>query len=64
MIAEVIGSKTQPLDEVEYTYPTVKISRLKIWAEERYIRPGPGPYYPYYPYFPYYHPFGGWGPWY
>jgi outer membrane lipoprotein len=64
MIAEVIGSKTQPLDEVEYTYPTVKISTLKVWAEERYVRPWPGPYYPYYPFSPYYHPFYGWGPWY
>lgn len=70
MIAEVTGSKTLPLDEVDYTYPTLKIRTLKIWSEQRYA-PWPGPYY-YYPYFyryPYrlpYHPFypRWWDPWY
>jgi outer membrane lipoprotein len=69
MIAEVTGAKTLPLDEVEYTYPTLKIRTLKIWPEDRYVRPWPYPYYPYlyrYPYrFPY-HPFYPywWDPWY
>src|SRR5713226_5704402 len=49
MIAEVTGHKTQPLDEVDYTYPTLTIRTLKIWPEQRYM-PWPGPY-PYYPYF-------------
>ncbi|HZC67427.1 MAG TPA: Slp family lipoprotein [Nitrospirales bacterium] len=65
MIAEVTGAKTLPLDEVEYTYPTLKIRTLKIWPENRYIRPWPYPYYPYlyrYPYHPFY-PFW-WDPWY
>ncbi len=67
MIAEVTGAKTLPLDEVEYTYPTMKIRTLKIWPEERYIRvwPSPYPYYPYfyrYPYHPFY-PYW-WDPWY
>ena len=68
MIAEITGSKTQPLDEVEYTYPAVKIRTLKVWGEERYLRPSPWPHYPYafrYPYHPYY-PFypQWWDPWY
>src|SRR2546422_6264118 len=57
MIAEVTGAKTLPLDEVEYTYPTMKIRTLKIWPEDRYVRPWPYPYYPYlyrYPYHPFY----------
>jgi len=65
MIAEVTGAKTLPLDEVEYTYPTMKIRTLKIWPEDRYVRPWPYPYYPYlyrYPYHPFY-PFW-WDPWY
>jgi outer membrane lipoprotein len=67
MVAEVTGSKTQPLDEVEYTYPTVKISTLKVWPESEYRRAWPHPYYnryPYYPYFPFFYPYYGWGPWY
>jgi outer membrane lipoprotein len=65
MIAEVTGAKTLPLDEVEYTYPTMKVRTLKIWPEERYIRVWPYPYYPYfyrYPYHPFY-PYW-WDPWY
>src|SRR6266705_955560 len=41
MIAEITGSKTHPLDDVEYTYPTVKIRTLKVWEAERFI-PWPG----------------------
>ena len=65
MIAEITGTKTQPLDDVEYTYPMVKIRTLKIWEAQRYL-PWPGPYYypyryyPFHPFYPYY-----WGdPWY
>jgi outer membrane lipoprotein len=69
MIAEVTGAKTLPLDEVEYTYPTMKIRTLKIWPENRYVRPWPYPYYPYFYRYPYrfpYHPFYPfwWDPWY
>lgn len=68
MIAEVTGHKTQPLDEVDYTYPTLKIRTLKVWPEQRYM-PWPGPYYPYmyrYPFRLPYHPFypTWWDPWY
>ncbi|HEX9284111.1 MAG TPA: Slp family lipoprotein [Nitrospirales bacterium] len=66
MIAEVTGSKTQPLDDVEYTYLTVKIRTLKVWEAQRYVR-WPGPYYPYpyrYPFHPFYpYPYW-WDPWY
>lgn len=66
MIVEVTGHKTQPLDEVDYTYPTLKIRTLKVWPEQRYMPwPGPYPYYPYfyrYPYHPFY-PYW-WDPWY
>ena len=65
MIAEVTGSKTQPLDEVDYAYPTLKIRTLKVWPEQRYL---PWPYYPYLyryqfrlPYHPYYPTY--WEPW-
>ena len=64
MIVEVLGVKTLPLDEVDYTYPTFKISTLKIWPEYDYWywRPSSRPYlyrYPYHPFYPYW-----WDPWY
>ena len=65
---EVTGSQTQPLDETQYTYPTLDIKHLTLnRTMERYrIRPYysyPGPYLgpygaPYGPYGPY---GGGWG---
>lgn len=64
MIADVTGHKTQPLDETDYTYPTLKIRALKVWPEQRY-RPWAGLYYPYlyrYPYHPFYPAW--WDPWY
>ncbi|MGH7232288.1 MAG: Slp family lipoprotein [Nitrospiraceae bacterium] len=62
---EVTGSATQPLDESQYTYPTLEIKSLTVWPEiERYRA---RPYYPYpgpYPYWgPYGGPFRGWGGW-
>ncbi len=53
---EVTGSQTLPLDEIEYTYPTITIKELKVWPAEESLR------YPYY-YGPYYYrapyrPFG------
>jgi len=69
MIAELTGTKTLPLDEVDYTYPTLKIRTLKIWPEYDYYywywRPWSRPYlyrqpyHPFYPAFPYW-----WDPWY
>lgn len=57
---EVTGSRTLPLDESEYTYPTLAIKELKVWpAEESLPYPyyyGPYDYYPY-PYGPPYRPF-------
>lgn len=68
MIVEVTGARTLPLDEVDYTYPTLKIRTLKIWPEHRYM-PWPGPYYPYWyssprrlPFHPFYPQW--WDPWY
>lgn len=58
---EMNGSITLPLDETEYTYPLMHITRLRVWNEEeeeppRIRRPlGPGPYWgPYWHSWPYY----------
>jgi len=65
MVAEVTGTRTLPLDEVDYTYPTLKVRTLKVWAEDHYTLYWPGPYYlyfyryPYHPFYPYW-----WDPWY
>lgn len=48
---EVTGSQTLPLDEIEYTYPTLSIKELKVWPAEE------SPRYPYYYYGPYYYPY-------
>ena len=64
MIVEVTGARTLPLDEVDYTYPTLKIRTIKVWPAQRDM-PWPGPYYPYmyrYPYHPFYPRW--WDPWY
>jgi len=59
---EVIGSVTLPLDETEYTYPTIEVKRLQVWTQMDQaaprIRPymGPGPYWG-----PYWSPY--WRPW-
>jgi len=56
---EVTGATVQPLDETEYTFPTMEVKKLTVWpkGEGSYARP----YYPYGG--PYY--WGGrrWGPW-
>jgi outer membrane lipoprotein len=63
MIAEVVGVKTMPLDEVDYHYPLLKVSVLKIWGESDSLRYGYWPPiwapYPYGPYGPMW-----WDPWY
>jgi outer membrane lipoprotein len=59
---EMAGSVTLPLDEIQYTYPLVHITTLRVWAENdeeppRIRRPiGPGPYWG-----PYWSPY--WYPW-
>ena len=63
MIAEVVGVKTMPLDEVDYQYPLLKVSTLKILGDAgsshyRYWPPIGAPY-PYGPYGPMW-----WDPWY
>ena len=63
MIAEVVGVTTMPLDEVDYHYPLLKVSMLKIWGESDSLRYGYWPPiwapYPYGPYGPMW-----WDPWY
>ena len=55
------GTVVMPLDEMEYTYPLVHITTLRVWTEDeeapRIRRPiGPGPYWG-----PYWSPY--WSPW-
>lgn len=47
---EVTGSTVLPLDETEYTYPTLEIKHLKVWPKTDGTLSRPGPYYgsPYY----------------
>jgi outer membrane lipoprotein len=57
---EISGSVILPLDETDYTYPTVEIKTLRVWTKEEEpprIRPyiGPSPYWgPYWRPWPYY----------
>jgi outer membrane lipoprotein len=46
---EISGRETQPIGEIQYTYPVVQAKELKLWEQ-------PVPYPPYY-YDPWY-----WGP--
>ncbi len=58
IVGEVTGTSTQPLDETEYTYPTIDIKTLKVWPKADYYGRR---YYP--P--PYSRPYWGYGyaPW-
>ena len=60
IVGSVSGSHTEPLDEMDYTYPTITIEHLKIWPTAVNYPYG---YYPYryqpYWYGPYY-----WNPYY
>ncbi len=60
---EITGATTLPLDETQYTYPTLDIKSLAVWPpiEQYRLRP----YYPYYPgpFWPYRGPYWGWGGW-
>jgi outer membrane lipoprotein len=33
IVGEVIGTTTLPLDEIQYTYPTLNIRHLKVWEQ-------------------------------
>jgi len=62
--AQVAGSLTMPIDEMDYRYPLVEITRVHVWPADEEARPypypysymGPGPYWG-----PYWHPY--WRPW-
>lgn len=71
IVGSVTGTKTEPLDEMDYTYPTISIKQLKVWpkASEYANRYRPYPYRPYWndpfywnPYYfgPYPRPFHYW----
>jgi outer membrane lipoprotein len=64
LIGEVMGSRTQALDESEYKYPLLKVMTVKVWPARReyprqYWDPWPYPYW-YRPYPLWRGPF--WGP--
>jgi outer membrane lipoprotein len=52
---EVTGAMTQPLDETEYTFPTLDVKHLTVWPKMDGVYAGP--YYP----GPYGGPYGYWG---
>ncbi len=61
IVGKVIGETTLPLDETEYTYPTVTIKNLRVWPKEEpysywHTHPYVGPHYG-----PYWYPY--WAPW-
>jgi outer membrane lipoprotein len=57
---EVMGSRTMPLGEIEYTYPLIVTKEVHLWPERS--REGYAPYW-YYPWWdPWYDPW--WDPWY
>lgn len=59
IIGQISGTHTEPLDEMEYTYPTVTIEHLKVWpkTQEYLYRRYPYRYSPYW-YAPYgYNPY-------
>jgi outer membrane lipoprotein len=42
MSGEIIGQKTLPLDEIEYTYPLISATEIHLWEPERVYREEPG----------------------
>jgi outer membrane lipoprotein len=44
-IAEVIGSKTLPLNETSYRYPMFLIKTFKVWLKAQSIGPRPFPFW-------------------
>ncbi len=63
VVAEVVGSETLKLDEIEYVYPTLESKSLTVWPPKV-----PGMWYRPYPYIgAYWGPYWGppyWGPYY
>jgi outer membrane lipoprotein len=64
IVGDITGAMTQPLDETEYTFPTLDVKKLTVWPEvdRSYARP----YYPYRGLYGYGYGYGGfrrWGPW-
>ncbi|MDE3226253.1 MAG: Slp family lipoprotein [Nitrospirota bacterium] len=57
IVGEVAGAMTLPLDETDYTYPTLEIKHLKVWPMRDNQASRPGSYSG-----PAWHPF--YGPWY
>lgn len=55
IVGEVTGATTLPLDETDYTYPTLEIRYLKVWQRME-PRPYSSPLW-----HPYYGPYGPWG---
>lgn len=55
IVGELTGATVQPLDETEYTFPTLDVKKLTVWPkiQQSYARP----YYP----GPYGGPYGYWG---
>jgi outer membrane lipoprotein len=68
LIGEAVGSKTMPLDDTEYRYPTVRVKTIKAWPDRQtldyaYGSPWPYPYGPWpYPYWR--HPWAPYPYWY
>lgn len=61
---EMAGSVTLPLDEMQYSYPVIRINNLRVWSENEDEAPRmrPHPYMGYRPYWgPYWSPY--WSPW-
>jgi outer membrane lipoprotein len=49
IVAEVMGSRTGQIGEVEYRYPHLAVKHLHLWTEYRARHFYPAPYYPYPP---------------
>ena len=64
IIGQVRGSKTLPLDEMQYTYPLISIVEIHVWKKsEVYYYAPPYTYYPFvypWPWYgpPYWYPYG------
>jgi outer membrane lipoprotein len=55
VVGEITGAMIQPLDETEYTFPTVEVKKLTVWP--KIDRAYATPYYP----GSYWGPYGAWG---
>ena len=58
----ISGAITLPLDETDYTYPVIEITRLQVWTGSEDVAPCIHPYMGPCPYWgPYWNPY--WRPW-